>query len=462
VRFTHFAWDSRISRIGHATFLENQSGTACAKKHATMKSPLAQRGSGAFTLVELLVVIAIIGILAGLVLPAVNASQKRAKRVWCINNLKQTGVAAHTFANDHNGKFSTAVSTNDGGSLEYIAAAHQVSFIAGYRGDVVSYFSFQHFRPLASELGTPQLFACPADLERWPATNFSKFDNRNVSYAIGLKADPNIPDAILAADRNLPGCPTAWWEIRHIPKPPEETPHWGFGLHERKGNLLFSDGHVEESNDAIVRSQETFAEDIIDPKVEGLYTAGGTVGEGVGNSSPPSNNTNANPPVRPIANTTAGGVAGSNSSVGPAAGSGASSNARTQLVAMPPAKGQSNLPPGIADGGNRSFYKNQMTPTGPESPSAAIPSVSVPSSASSGGAIASNDPNLLMSPANRHLARILQHTFFWGYLLLFLLLLLYLAYKLWRWAQQKEKQRQKAMLEQAAQESTLDSDTLLR
>jgi threonine/homoserine/homoserine lactone efflux protein len=42
-----------------------------------------------------------------------------------------------------------------------------------------------------------------------------------------------------------------------------------------------------------------------------------------------------------------------------------------------------------------------------------------------------------------------------------LLLLLYIAYKLWRWAQRKEKQRQKAMLEQAAQESTLDSDTLL-
>ena len=139
------------------------------------------RRQGAFTLVELLVVIAIIGILAALVLPAVTASKKRALRIWCINNLKQTGVVAHTFANDHNGKFPTAISTNDGGSLEFV--------IAGYQAQQRLYIAFQHFRPLAGELGTPQLFACPADLERSPATNLSKFDNRNVSYVIGLKAD---------------------------------------------------------------------------------------------------------------------------------------------------------------------------------------------------------------------------------------------------------------------------------
>src|ERR1039457_600762 len=206
-----------------------------------MKSPLAKRGSGAFTLVELLVVIAIIGILAGLVLPGVTASQQRAKRVWCINNLRQIGIASHTFANDHNGKFSTAVSTNDSGSLEFV--------IASYQTKQPLYIAFQSFRPIAGELGTPQLFACPADLERWPATNFSKFDNRNISYVLGLKADPNIPDAILAADRNVPGCKDFGWELGHLPW--GELPwRWDSRLHERKGNILFSDGHVEESRDA--------------------------------------------------------------------------------------------------------------------------------------------------------------------------------------------------------------------
>jgi prepilin-type N-terminal cleavage/methylation domain-containing protein len=101
----------------------------------------------AFTLLELLVVIAIIGILAALLLPALNKANAYAKRATCLNNLRQINMAVRQYADDHNSLLP--VITNSGPPKVWSDYALFVRSYLGLKGN-----------PSSNDV----LFACPADI----------------------------------------------------------------------------------------------------------------------------------------------------------------------------------------------------------------------------------------------------------------------------------------------------------
>jgi prepilin-type N-terminal cleavage/methylation domain-containing protein len=110
----------------------------------------------AFTLVEMLVVFAIIGILAALLLPAVNRAKASAQRTACLSNLKQIGVGVLMYSSESDDKAPkrTGVDTN------------RVLSVFGYKKLLQDYVG-----GAGSGASNAGLFACPADKFHYTVSN---------------------------------------------------------------------------------------------------------------------------------------------------------------------------------------------------------------------------------------------------------------------------------------------------
>jgi prepilin-type processing-associated H-X9-DG protein len=194
---------------------------------------MARQKQHAFALPELLVV-SFFAALVFILLFVVITKQRRkfASKDYCGNNLKNIGIAASIFANDHNDQFPWEIATNAASVTDDIS----ITFLS-----------------LSNELTTPMILTCPRDT-RARATNWANFSRQNISYFINLETSQRFPQLFVLGDRNLitngvrvgPG---------RVKIPNRIPPSWDISQHQNQGNVSMADGSLLQLSNARLAEQ---------------------------------------------------------------------------------------------------------------------------------------------------------------------------------------------------------------
>ena len=212
---------------------------------------LGRRG---FTLIELLVVIAVIAILAGILLPVLSQAKRKAYRTTCLSNLKQVGVAMHTYADDHDDYLPGPLVAGARASYDQTSSQELIFHLAPYLGlpepgpktVVARVFVCPGYEKNAPELTSligRKVYLLNDDVDPDPAVRTPPFGyplapTADPQRLTGLESRVGMPDlfAITDVDQALPNLNpgVGWWD--DLPNAP---------VHGQVRNKLFFDSHVE-------------------------------------------------------------------------------------------------------------------------------------------------------------------------------------------------------------------------
>src|ERR1700691_1477436 len=109
-----------------------------------MKLRCSERRNHGLTRVEVLVVIFVVGFFALMILLNSYADSREPKRLECVNNLKETGLAFKIWAGDHGDKYPMDISVTNGGTMEIFSQR------SSFQSQV-----FLNYLAISNELNTP-------------------------------------------------------------------------------------------------------------------------------------------------------------------------------------------------------------------------------------------------------------------------------------------------------------------